>query len=178
MTMKLTLVFALGIASTAAIVPANAQTYQWKNSSGQTVISDTPPPRTTLAPRTIGGNQQPKLDEEKSTEKQADAPKTTAEKDLEFKKRQQEAKEKAEKITKEQTAAAEKRENCERARRSVAALASNQPMATLDEKGERTIMDTSQRDLEMERAQNKIAQDYHANPNFAKGWVSLASCQE
>ena len=116
MTMKLTLVFALGIASTAAIVPANAQTYQWKNSSGQTVISDTPPPRTTLAPRTIGGNQQPKLDEEKSTEKQADAPKTTAEKDLEFKKRQQEAKEKAEKITKEQTAAAEKRENCERAR--------------------------------------------------------------
>lgn len=97
MTMKLTLVFALGIASTAAIVPANAQTYQWKNSSGQTVISDTPPPRTTLAPRTIGGNQQPKLDEEKSTEKQADAPKTTAEKDLEFKKRQQEAKEKAEK---------------------------------------------------------------------------------
>ena len=153
MTMKLTLVFALGIASTAAIVPANAQTYQWKNSSGQTVISDTPPPRTTLAPRTIGGNQQPKLDEEKSTEKQADAPKTTAEKDLEFKKRQQEAKEKAEKITKEQTAAAEKRENCERARRSVAALGSNQPMATLDEKGERTIMDTSQRDLEMERAQ-------------------------
>ena len=153
MTMKLTLVFALGIASTAAIVPANAQTYQWKNSSGQTVISETPPPRTTLAPRTIGGNQQPKLDEEKSTEKQADAPKTTAEKDLEFKKRQQEAKEKAEKITKEQTAAAEKRENCERARRSVAALASNQPMATLDEKGERTIMDTSQRDLEMERAQ-------------------------
>jgi hypothetical protein len=61
---------------------------------------------------------------EKPAEKVADStkapegPKTTAEKDLEFKKRQQEAKEKADKQAKEQAAEAEKRDNCERAKRN------------------------------------------------------------
>ena len=42
--MKTALILALAVASTATVIDANAQTYQWKDSSGRTVISDTPPP--------------------------------------------------------------------------------------------------------------------------------------
>ena len=156
--MKTALIFALGIASTAAIISAHAETYQWKDGSGRTVISDTAPPRTTKSPRAVGTAQTYAEEGEKPAEKLAETPKTNAEKDLEFKKRQQEAKEKADKDAKEQTALAEKRENCERARRNLAALESNQPMATLNDKGERQLMDTSQRDQEMERARRFMAE--------------------
>ncbi|MDP3638645.1 MAG: DUF4124 domain-containing protein [Azonexus sp.] len=156
--MKPDLIFALVIASTAAVVSAHAQTYQWKDSTGRTVISDTAPPRTTPAPRAIGSMQAQPVDGETLAEKQIEAPKTTVEKNLEFKKRQQEAKEKAEKEAKEQTASAEKRENCDRARRNLATLESDQPMAILDEKGERKIMDTSLRSQEMERARRFMAE--------------------
>ena len=90
--------------------------------------------------------------------KAAEGPKTTAEKDLEFKKRQQEAKEKADKQAKEQAAEAEKRDNCERAKRNLAALENNQPMVTLDENGQRKVMDTTQREQEMERARRFMAE--------------------
>lgn len=159
MTMKPALVFALGIASTVATVTAHAQTYQWKDGNGRTVISDTPPPGTAKASRTLGSPSSAAEEITKPAEKLTDAPKSTAEKDLEFKKRQQEIKEKADKDAKEQTAAAEKRENCDRARHNLAALASNQPMATVDEKGERQLMEASQRDQEMERARRFMA-DY------------------
>ena len=158
MTSKSRLVFALILAATTAGMSAQAETYQWKDSNGQTVVSDIPPPATAKGKRSIGGVK-PAVVSEALTEKTADAPKvaeaqkTTAEKDFDFKKRQQEAKEKADK----QAAEAEKRDNCERARRSVAALESNQPLSTYDDKGERQLMDTLQRDQEIERARKVMA---------------------
>lgn len=165
MTSKTLLVCALATALSSLGIIAYAETFQWKDSSGQTVISDTPPPSTAKNRRSIGG-QLPSVVSEKVAEKPADgakaaavaAPKSTAEKDLEFKKRQQEAKEKADKQAKQETAAAEKRENCERARRSLTALENNQPMVTLDENGQRKVMDTTLRQQEIERAQRVIAE--------------------
>jgi hypothetical protein len=161
--MKTPLVFALGITLTAAFAPAHAQTYQWKDSSGRTIISDTPQPGAAAkAARTLGGQQPSIAKEEKPAEKSAQAPKTTAEKDLEFKKRQMETKEKGEKDAKEQKAAADKLENCERARRNLAALESNQPFASLnekgDEKGERQAMDDAQREQETNRARQFLTE--------------------
>lgn len=149
--------------SVAAINAAYAETYQWKDSSGQTVVSDTPPPSNARNRRAIGG-QQPAVISEKSAEKPADGakapegPKTTAEKEMEFKKRQQEAKEKADKQAKEAAAEAEKNDNCERAKRNLTALENNQPMVTVDDKGQRKYMDTTQREQELERARRVIAE--------------------
>lgn len=155
--MKSALIFSLGIAATTALLPVHAQTYQWKDSSGRTIISDTPQPGAGKAARVIGGST-PSFSSEKPADKTAEAPKTTAEKDLEFKKRQQEAREKTEKDAKEQKAAADRQDNCERARRNMAALESKQPMATYDDKGERKVMDDSQRQLEMERIRQIVAE--------------------
>lgn len=154
--MKSALIFTLGIAATV-LLPVHAETYQWKDSNGRTVISDTPQPGAGKAARVIGGAT-PSVSTGAPADKTAEAPKTTAEKDLEFKKRQQEAREKADKEAKEQKTAADKQENCERARRNLAALESRQPMATIDEKGERKVMDDSLRQQEIERSRQIMAE--------------------
>lgn len=143
----------------AAALPATslAQVYQWKDGSGRTVISDTPPPGNATAPRSIGGNPPPSTSAPAADAKAA-APKTAAEKDMEFKKRQQEAKEKADKEAKEKTAADNNKENCERARRQLAALESGVRMTTYGEKGERRFIEDAERQQEIERAR-KIAAD-------------------
>ncbi|AXS79922.1 DUF4124 domain-containing protein [Dechloromonas sp. HYN0024] len=162
MTSKSPLVFALVLMSSTASLSIQAETYQWKDGSGQTVVSDVPPPSTAKGRRSIGGMKPAVVsealpDKDKAGEtpapKAAEGPKTTAEKDFDFKKRQQEAKEKADK----QAAEADKRDNCERARRSVAALESNHPLSTLDDNGERKLMDSAQREQEMERARRVVA---------------------
>ncbi len=150
--MKSPLIFALCVMSTVAAVSAQAQTYQWKDKNGRTVISDTPPPGSAKSSQI--SDAAPAAPAATTTE----APKTLAEKDMEFRKRQQEAKDKAEKEAKEQAAAAEKRENCERARRNLAALESSQPLASIDENGQRKSMDNGMRQQEIERARQFITE--------------------
>ena len=149
--MKTALVLALALISVTASVSVDAQTYQWKDSRGRTVISDTPPPGSEKAAKTAGGNQTI------PAEKAPEAAKTMADKDMDFKKRQQEAKAKAEKDAKDQAVANDKRENCDRARRNLAALESSQPLAQLDENGQRKTMDDTQREQEKERARKVMA---------------------
>ena len=153
MTMNRALILAAGIAVTIVATAAHAQTYQYKDSRGRTVISDTPPPASAQGARTIGGNPA-----EAAATKPAEAPKTTAEKDMEFRKRQQEAREKADKDAKQQAAAAQKRENCERARMQASALESGRRMLVPDGKGGETLMDDDTRAGEIERAQRTIAE--------------------
>ena len=144
--MKTTFIFALYMALTVVASPALAQTYQWKNSSGQTVISDTPPTGSGQTTWTLANSNA------------AVEPKTFAEKDLEFKKRQQEAKEKAELATKERAIAADKQENCSRAQRNLLVLESEQAVQSVDANGQRVTMDTSQRNQEIIRARRFIAE--------------------
>ena len=154
--MKNHLIFTLGIALTVTALNAGAQTYQWKDSSGRTVISDTPPPGSAKeSSRTIGGKAL--TSNAPSAAKPAEAPKTFAEKDMEFKKRQQEASEKADKEAKEKALAAEKRDNCDRAQKQVALLESGQRIATVDEKGERRVMEEAEKAKEIERARRAVS---------------------
>jgi hypothetical protein len=152
--MNKALIFALVFASTAAI----AQTYQWKDASGKTVISDTPPPGSAKSTRTIGGHAPAVVTEKPAETGEKTAPATTADKNMEFKKRQQEAKERADKEAKEQMAAKDRKDNCERARQNLTSLEANRPMASYNEKGERQIMDTAQREQEMERARRVMSE--------------------
>jgi len=161
--MKNALIFALFCASTATALSVHAQTYQWKDSSGRTVISDTPPPGAARDARGIGlspppSSSAPKGDAAKTEAVKTDTPKTAAEKDMEFRKRQQEAKEKAEKAEKEAAAAAQKRDNCERARNNLAKLESgNHRMVVPDGKGGETYVEGAVKESEMERTRKIIA---------------------
>jgi hypothetical protein len=156
MTMKPSLLLALGFASTVAALSAHAQTYQWKDSSGRTVISDNPPPASARGAKALGTSPAPAP--AASAPQTTDAAKTTAEKDMEFKKRQQEAREKSDKEAKEAAQAAQLRETCERARTHLQALESGRRMILPDGKGGETFLEDAQRGGEIERARNAIAE--------------------
>ncbi|MDR0775108.1 MAG: DUF4124 domain-containing protein [Azonexus sp.] len=156
--MKPTAALVLGIISALALSTAHAEIYQWKDASGRTVVSDTPPSGSAAKEANVIGKQQPVVKGEVAGEKPADAPKSVAEKDLDFKKRQQEARDKADKEAKEQKAEADRKENCERARRNLAAIESGYGVSAFDEKGERKMLDEAQRKQEMERYREFVAQ--------------------
>lgn len=138
----------------AAVLPAMAQVYEWKDSSGRTVISDSPPPGNAKAARTLGAAPAPGA----AAKPAADAPKTLAEQDMEFRKRRQEAKEKAEKDAKELAAAAERKDNCERATRQLAALESGENMVARDAGGERHFLEAAERQQEIDRTRKIMAE--------------------
>lgn len=154
---KATLI-ALGLTLTAACLPAHAQTYQWKDGSGKTIISDAPPPGNHPAPAKSGpqapaygyATPAPKNDEAKQpayvTQEQA------------FQKRQQETRDKAEKAAREATLAQTKKDNCERARRNLSLLQSDRSVSQLDAKGNPVVMDSKARQQEIERTR-KIAEE-------------------
>lgn len=160
--MKPAVALAFGIASALALTTAQAQVYQWKDSTGRTVVSDTPPPGSAAKEARVLGSQQAvakgEVKGDKPADKTADAPKTTAEKDLEFKKRQQDARDKADKEAKEQKNEKARKDYCENARRNLAALESKQPVTMLDDKGERQLIDNAQRQQEIERVRQNMAE--------------------
>ncbi len=131
----------------AATTTANAEIYQWKDANGKTVISDKPP---------TGNTQPQKIFTSDSPTSSASAPKTTADKDLDFRKRQKEAQESADKANKEQAAAAANKENCDSARRYLKTLESGERISMTDDKGERYYLDDAQRTQEITKARQSI----------------------
>ncbi len=144
-------VFGLGLA-----VAANAQIYKWQDEHNKTVISDRPPP--------VKARQAKAIDPEASSEPapaqaptaNAEAGKTMADRELEFRKRQKESKDAAEKAEKEQRLETQKKEACEAARNAVRVLESGQRVATRDDKGERVVLDDAQRERELAKARRNV----------------------
>ena len=155
--MNKSLIFACVMVSTATLLPAQAQTYQWNDASGKTVISDTPPPASARDSRSLGLRQPAVVTgtpAEAATDKAAASPATPptmAEKEMEFRKRQQESREKSEKAEKEAAAAREKRDTCERARSNYRMLQSDLPLRQAGKGGDMQVMDDGQRRQELER---------------------------
>ena len=149
-------VFAFAMLTASSIQTASAGIYQWKDAQGRTVVSDVPPPRST--PQKSMETATPASREEAPAKEAPNPNKSLAERDMEFKKRQQEAKEKADKAAKEQAAVKDRQENCERAKAAQSALESGQRIATTNSKGEREFMDDAARQAELERAKRIVAE--------------------
>lgn len=138
---------AITVAVLMAATAANAEIYQWKDKNGKTIISDKPPTENVTAQRSSSDG---------SAAGNTTAPKTAADREMEFRKRQKESQENAEKAQKEQAAAAEKEENCASARRYLTTLESGERVALRDEKGERYILDDAQRAQEITKANRAV----------------------
>ena len=140
----------LAIAVTALLIgtSASAGVCSWKDKDGKTVFSDKPPTGVVTNSTCSGGS---------TAAAGSAAPKTAADKDLDFKKRQKEAAEKAEKKAKEEREAREKRQFCDQARRDVAALGNDdQRFSAPDENGQMQLMDAGQRAAERDRLIGKM----------------------
>ena len=175
-------VFGLFAASLLLAGNASAQLYQWRDTNGRVVYSDAPPPpnippgsiiktpkgrsaaASAPAPTTAAAVDSGKPGatasagaSASSTSAKASGPKTVAEREAEYKKRQAESAEKAQKD--EQTAAADQRreEQCKGMRQGMAALESGQRVRRFNDKGEPYFVDDAERGRELEKMRKDLA---------------------
>lgn len=156
---------ALGL---AACLPALAQ-WAWKDDGGRTVFSDQPPPAAVKKEQILrqpGGGvissavpTAPAPSSASATGAKPAAPaapKTIAEREQEFRKRQQERADADKKQAEEQALAARRKDECTRARGYLRQLEDGVRMARTDAQGNREFLDDAQRSAEMARARESI----------------------
>ena len=156
--------------------PSEAQ-WAWKDGNGRRVYSDRPPPQEVKPTQIVRqpstqvlANPAPASgplddagkpsDAKNSDTKSAapNAPKTTAEREMEFRKRQQERAENEKKAAEEQTKNAAKTAECDRARGYMKSLEDGVRIQRTDAAGNREFLDDAQRAAEVERTR-KIVQN-------------------
>jgi hypothetical protein len=164
-------------------LPASAQTYKWVDSNGKVQYSDKPPPSNikteklrapppapvpsapaggaAAAGDAKGGAQKDAAKGDAQKDAAKAGPRTPAELEQAFRKRQLEAAKAQEEEAKKQTQARDKEENCKRAKAAVANLELGGRQARIDEKGERVFL--SDQDITQEI--NKARQDAAAACN-------------
>ena len=139
--------FAFAVVALLAATAVSAQVYEWKDAQGKTHYSDKPP---------VGTAQVQKIAAPESSAPSNSAQKTTADRELEFRKRQKDAQESAEKAKKDQAASTDQKESCDKARRALEVLESGERIALRDGQGERYYLDDAQRQQETAKARQLI----------------------
>ncbi len=145
--MKRSALTALTAATLLFALAAQAQIYQWQDENNRTVISDLPP---------TGKVRQQRKIEAETPATAGEAGTATADREMEFRRRQKASREAAEKAEKEQRASAQKQENCEASRRAFQVLESGERVVMLDSRGERYFLDDAQREHEIIRARQVV----------------------
>ena len=143
--MRAITLFILALVWTAA----SAQVYTWRDASGKTHYSDTPPPGVDAKKMRPGA--QPGAAPSGGT-----PVRSTAEQDMDFRKRQTEADKARAKADQEKGDAEDGKRNCEDARKQLNALESGQRMSRLNEAGESIPLDDEMRAQEIEKARKSV----------------------
>jgi hypothetical protein len=158
-----TLLFITSLAFTGA---AAAQ-YKWVDENGKVQYGDVPPPGVNASPMRRKAPpvtySQPEASDKKDGDKkdgdQKDSakkgPRTSAEQDAEFRRRQKETEQERQKQAKAEQQAADKLENCARAQESVRVVEAGRVSRT-DPKGERYFLDDAQLAQESVRARQLV----------------------
>ncbi len=152
--------FAVAVFATAAL----AQQYKWVDKNGRTQYGDVPPAGVKATP--LRGPPAPSAPPEATAEKGASkdgkaarkGPLTPAEQDAEFRKRQKEQAESADKAEKERAQVEAKRANCEQSQAYLRSLESGARVASTNAAGERVMMEDAQRASEIARVQRVIGE--------------------
>jgi hypothetical protein len=153
---------ALGLALCVAL-QASAQMYKWVDSDGKVQYSDKPPPsniKTEKLRDPARAASVPAASEAKGAAQKDAAkagPKTAAEQEQAFRKRQLDAAKAQEDEAKKQAQAREKAENCKRANAALANLQIGGRQMRIDDKGERVFLDDQQIVQETAKARQEAA---------------------
>ena len=133
-------------------INSHAALNKWVDADGKVHYSDTVPPdvkvktlRNSAAPDTI------------MPVSGVAAPKTFAEREVEWKKSQKSKEEVTQKAAQEQEAALVKQKNCEIARKNLATYENSPAIVTYNEKGERTVMDDASRNQNTAEARKSVS---------------------
>jgi hypothetical protein len=149
--------FAVVAASLLATFAAQAQIYQWQDQNNRTVMSDRPPVNPVRQPRTINAEAAPADPSVAPAVAPAGATgKTLADRELDFRQRQKDSREAAEKAAQEARTSAKKAENCQAARAAQQILESGERVALRDSQGERYFLDDRQREAELVKVRESV----------------------
>lgn len=154
----------------AATAPAQAQ-WKWRDANGQITASDRPPPKD-IPDKDILGRPASSL---RRAAAAAAAPASAAsgvvaaastplDAEVEARRRASEQQASAKARADEERLAAQRADNCRRARGHLAALESGQRIARTNERGEREVLDDKGRADEMRQARAVITSDCGARP--------------
>jgi hypothetical protein len=166
---------ALAVATLAAVYAGGAVgQWAWKEDSGRVVYSDRPPPAnikstqiirqpTVVAPApapqpATPGGAAANAEGAAPSPAASTGPKSIAERDMEFRKRQQERADAERKAQEEQQKSAAKAADCERSRGYLRSLEDGVRISRTDAAGNREILDDAQRAGEIERTRKTIQQ--------------------
>jgi len=153
-----------------AACPAAAQ-WAWKDDNGRTVYSDRPPPatvksdrivrqppnaQTVLPPSAAGGDAAARPADTKAAAAAPAAPKSLAEQEMEFRKRQQERADAEKKAQEEQVKTAARAADCNRAKNYLRAIEDGHRIERTDAAGNREFLNDSQRAAEADRTRKLI----------------------
>lgn len=163
----------LGLAASALTTPAMGQ-WAWKDDNGRVVYSDRPPPAGVKSDRIVRqpSNAQTVLPSQPGPAAAATAttqpasdpraassgPRSLAEQEMEFRKRQQERADAERKAQEEQMKSAAKAAECERARGYLRVLEEGGRVARTDSSGNREFLDDAQRASEVDRTKKVVQQ--------------------
>lgn len=154
---------AISLALCAAL-PAYAQLYKWVDSNGKVHYSDKPPPSNVktekLRPPARPSSPPAAGASADATKKDATAkagPKTLAESEQAFRKRQAEARKSEEEQERKEARARDQAENCRRAKAAVANLELGGRQTRINEKGERVFLTEQQIAQETAKARQEAA---------------------
>ena len=153
---------ALSLALCLAL-PASAQMYKWVDANGKVQYSDKPPPSNvkTEKLREASRAPSPPAANEAKDEAAKDAakaePKTPAEREQAFRKRQAEASKAQEKQAQEEANARSRAEYCQRAKDNLANLELGGRQTTVNAKGERAFLSDEQIAQATAKARQEVA---------------------
>jgi len=156
--MRLSVWFCVGFSLCVAALPAAAQ-WKWRDARGVVVISDTPPPRD-IPERDV--LQKPTLVLQRQAAPAASAAagdaaaKPKVDPELEARRKKAETEQQAKQKAEEARVAAQRADNCQRARAYVDTLNSGMRLTRVNSKGEREYIEDSERAAEMQRARQSI----------------------
>jgi hypothetical protein len=151
---------ALAALLAVALAPPACAQWAWRDENGRTVYSDRPPPpnvRSNQILRQPGAQSFGTPAAETKVDNKAAAPKTLAERELEFRKRQQERAEAEKKQAEEQARQEARARECERMRGYLRALENGERIARTDAQGNREFLDDAQRAAEIARVRDSLA---------------------
>lgn len=137
---------------------AHAQ-YVWLDEKGVKQFSDMAPPSSIPASRILkqpGGSSMPAAAPAEAAAAEAKPQMTTAEKNADFRKRQNERAEKEKKAAEEAKIASEKARNCERVQEYHRALESGERISRTDKNGERSFLSDEQRAKEVRESRRML----------------------
>lgn len=155
--------FSVAIALALCVaLPASAQMYKWVDANGKVQYSDKPPPSNIKTEKLRAPPPAPAAaaaESKGSASKDAAkaGPKTAAEQEQAFRKRQLDATKAQGEEAQKQADARDREENCKRAKAALANLQLGGRQARIDEKGERAFLDDKQIAQETAKAQQEAA---------------------